>query len=92
MLAQLGNDRVGHDLATVDFSRLISANGGVPSGFRIAMHRHAKITRADALLYDLFEFRSRLLLHANFFNLKSGVSLSQVAGRWKLVLLTDPKQ
>jgi hypothetical protein len=47
MLTKLGSDRIGHDLAPVDLSRLASVNCGVPAHLRIAMNGHFELAGAD---------------------------------------------
>jgi len=68
MLAQLDDDRLGHDLAAVNLRWLASIDRGVPSHLGIGMNCHLEIARADSLLHDFFEFGRcfLLLVHAGF--------------------------
>jgi hypothetical protein len=62
MLTKLGSDRIGHDLAPVDLSRLAPVNCGVAARLRIAMDGHLEIAGADPLLHDFFELGRCFLL------------------------------
>jgi hypothetical protein len=55
MLTKFGSDRIGHDLAPVDLSRLTPANCGVPAHLPIGMNGHIEIAGANPLLHDFFE-------------------------------------
>jgi len=62
MLAQLDADRVGHDLAAMNLSRMAPMYHGVPSRLGICMNRNPEITSADTLLHDFFELGRGLFL------------------------------
>jgi hypothetical protein len=62
MLAQLGGDRVGHDLAAMDFGGLAPVNSGMPIRVRVAVNGHSEIASADPLLHDLFKLGRCLFL------------------------------
>jgi hypothetical protein len=62
MLGQLGGDRVGHDLAAMDFSGLAPVHSGMPIRVRVAVNGHPEIAGADPLLHDFFKLSRCLLL------------------------------
>jgi hypothetical protein len=47
MLVQFGGDRVGHDLAAMNFRRLAHVDRSMPTRLRVAMNGHAKIAGFD---------------------------------------------
>jgi hypothetical protein len=59
VLSQLGDDRIRHDLASMDLGRLVTVNRGVPPDLRIAVNRDTKIASSYALLDDFFQFSPR---------------------------------
>jgi hypothetical protein len=69
MPAQLGGDRVGQDLAAMDFGGLAPVNSGMPIRVRVAVNGHSEIAGADPLLHDLFKLGGCLflLIHAASF-------------------------
>jgi hypothetical protein len=79
MLAQLGDDRVGHDLTPVNLGRLTPIDRSMPTGLWIAMNGHAEIAGADPLLHDFFELGRgfRLLIHVSPENAGSVMSHMQ---------------
>jgi hypothetical protein len=62
MLAQFGDDRVGHYLTAMDLIRVAPKDRDVPPRLGIAMDGYPEIASADPLRYDFFELCSRLFL------------------------------
>jgi hypothetical protein len=73
VLSQLGDDRIRHDLASMDLGRLVTVNRGVPPDLRIAVNRDTKIASSYALLDDFFQFSRGFLhlIHVDFASLIS---------------------
>jgi hypothetical protein len=92
MLAQLGGDRVGHDLAAMDFGGLAPVNSGMPIRVWVAVDGHSKIASADPLLHDLFSSAAVFFCLSTRRALFFSVSLAVVAIRHSLDRVGDLKQ